>query len=201
MSRYETVKSIFKAGDNIATTSQMLSAGIHTRYIAELVRSNVISRIKRGVYEWTEMESKGDVEIISRLFPDAILCMETMLYEYGYTDRTPDIWHVAVDKRLNRRRLKTAYPPLKAHFVDPARLEIGLAEAVVDGARVRVYDRERTICDVIRYSSKIEPEVVAKAVQAYVRDKAHNLSRLLEYARRFRIQRRVQDLIGVWVSA
>lgn len=199
MGKYETIKEIFRVGDNVATTHQMLGAGIHTSYIAELVRSNVISRIKRGVYEWTECERKSDVEVISRLLPDAILCMETMLHYYGYTDRTPDLWHIAVDKRLNRKRLKIAYPPLKAHFVDPVCLEIGLTESLVDGTSMRVYDRERTICDVIRHASKMESEVVTRALQAYVRDRARNVSHLMAYAMRFRIQRKVNDLVGVWM--
>lgn len=168
-------------------------------YISELVRSNVISRVKRGVYEWTELSRKSDVELISRLLPDAILCMETMLYHYGYTDRTPDVWHVAVDKRLNRRRLKIAYPPLKVHFVDRSCLEIGLIESVIDGTTMRVYDRERTICDVIRHASKMEAEVTAKAIQAYVRDSRRNINPLMAYSTRFRIQRKVNDLVGVLI--
>ncbi len=199
MSKYETVKQIFELGDGIAATRQMLEAGIHTSFIAELMRSNVISRIKRGVYEWTELSRKNDVEIISRLLPDATLCMETMLLQYGYTDRTPDVWHIAVDKRLNRKRLRIAYPPLKVHFVDPGYLEIGLTESVVDGTNMRVYDRERTICDVVRHSSRMEAEVVAKAIQAYVSDNHRSISKLMTYARVFRIQRKVNDLVGVWI--
>ncbi|MGE5578992.1 MAG: type IV toxin-antitoxin system AbiEi family antitoxin domain-containing protein [Bacillota bacterium] len=199
MSKYETIRDIFKAGDNIATTRQMLAASIHTSYIAELVESGIISRIKRGVYEWTELGRKSDVEIISRLIPDAILCMETMLHHYGYTDRTPDGWHIAVDKRLNRKRLKIAYPPLRVHYVVPSYLEIGVSDSIVDGVRMRVYDRERTICDVIRNSSKIEQEVVTKAIQAYVRDRLRNVIHLMEYARRFRIHKKVGDLVGVWM--
>ena len=133
MNKYETVRRIFQGRDGIATTRLLLEAGIHTSYIAELVRSNIISRI----------------------LPDAILCMETMLYQYGYTDRTPDVWHIAVDKRLNRERLRIAYPPIRVHFVDRSCLEIGLTESVVDSTKMRVYDRERTICDVVRHSSRL----------------------------------------------
>jgi len=160
MSKYEVVKSIFEANNNIVTTRQMLDARIHTSYIAELVKAGVISRIRRGVYEWTENESRSDVEIISRLFPDAILCMETMLHYYGYTDRTPVAWDIAVDKRKNRTRLKIAYPPIKVHFVAPSYLEIGLTHSIVDGVNIRVYDRERTICDVIRHSSRVVSRIV-----------------------------------------
>ena len=159
----------------------------------------MISRIKRGVYEWTELSRKNDVEIISRFLPDAILCMETMLFQFGYTDRTPDAWHIAVDKRLNRKRLSIAYPPLKVHFVDPSCLEVGLTGSLVDGMNMRVYDRERTICDVVRHSSKMDAEVVAKAIQAYAKDNHRNISHLTAYATRFRVQRKVNDLVGVWI--
>ncbi|MDI6638551.1 MAG: hypothetical protein QME82_06555 [Bacillota bacterium] len=62
-----------------------------------------------------------------------------------------------------------------------------------------MYDRERTICDVIRHAAKLDVETVNKAIQAYVRDGRKNITRLMEYARRFRIQRKVHDLVGVWL--
>ncbi|MEW6227543.1 MAG: type IV toxin-antitoxin system AbiEi family antitoxin domain-containing protein [Bacillota bacterium] len=199
MDKYETVKRVFKSRGGIATTGELLREGIHSSYIADLVSAEHVARIKRGVYEWIEDGRNDDLEIIFRLLPDAILCMESALYYHRYTDRTPDIWHIAVDKRINRRKVKLEYPPIKAHFVEAQCLEIGLAHGEMNGVKVRVYDRERTICDVIRHSAKTDAEAVSKAIQAYVKDGRKNIGRLMEYARRFRIQRKVQDLIGVWL--
>ncbi|MBC7083444.1 MAG: type IV toxin-antitoxin system AbiEi family antitoxin domain-containing protein [Firmicutes bacterium] len=199
MGKYEMVKQVFKSRGNIATTSEMLSRGIHTSYIAALVKAGSIARIKRGVYEWVEDGRMDDIEIISRLLPDAILCMESALYHYQYIDRTPDRWHIAVDKRINRRKVKLEYPPIKVHFIEPHCLRIGVTWSEVNGVRVCVYDRERTICDVIRHAAKLDVETVNKAIQAYVRDGRKNITRLMEYATRFRIQRKVRDLVGVWL--
>jgi len=198
MGKYEMVKQVFKSRGNIATTSEMLNRGIHTSYIAALVKAGSIARIKRGVYEWVEDGRMDDIEIICRLLPDAILCMESALYHYQYIDRTPDRWHIAVDKRINRRKVKLEYPPIKVHFIEPHCLRIGVTRSEVNGVRVCVYDRERTICDVIRHAAKVDVETVNKAIQAYVRDGRKNITRLMEYARRFRIQRKVHDLVGVW---
>ncbi|NPV51913.1 MAG: type IV toxin-antitoxin system AbiEi family antitoxin domain-containing protein [Firmicutes bacterium] len=199
MDKYKTVKQIFKSRGNIATTGEILKEGIHSSYIADLIGTERIARIKRGVYEWVEDGRKDDLEIIFRLLPDAILCMDNALYYYQYTDRTPGIWHIAVDKRINRKKVKLEYPPIKAHFIEPQCLAIGLAHAEMNGIKVRIYDRERTICDVIRHSAKMDAETVGKAIQAYVKDGRKNISRLMEYARRFRIQRKVHDLMGVWL--
>ena len=199
MGKYETAKRIFEAGDNIATTGEMLKEGIHTSYIANLVKTKRIARIKRGVYEWIEDGHKDDIEIIFRLLPEAILCMDSALYHYRYTDRTPDKWHIAVDKRINRRKVKLEYPPIKAYFIEPRCLEIGLTCSEVNGIKVRIYDRERTICDVIRHSAKLDAETVRMAIQAYIRDGRKNIPKLMECARMFRIQRKIHDLIGVWL--
>jgi predicted transcriptional regulator of viral defense system len=199
MNRYEIVRDVFRSSDDIATTHQMLEAGVHSRYIKTLVKTNTIARIKRGVYEWIADGRKDDIEIVSRVLPDAILCMDTMLHHYLYTERTPEFWHIAVDKRINRKKVKLEYPPLKVHFIDPSCLEIGLTYADVNGTKMRAYDRERTICDVIRHSSSIDPETVGKAIQAYVRDGRRDTDSLMQYARRFRIHRKVRDLIGVWL--
>lgn len=199
MDRYEIVRRVFRVNDNIVTTGEMLKEGIHTSYIAELVNTKRIARIKRGVYEWIEDGRKDDIEIIFRLLPDAILCMDSALYYYQYTDRTPDMWHIAVDKRINRRKVKLHYPPMKIHFIEPSCLEIGVTHAEINGIKVRVYDRERTICDVIRHWAKLDRETAGKAIQAYVTDSQKNIAKLMEYARRFRIQKRIQDLIGVWL--
>ena len=38
------------------------------------------------------------------LFPDGVHCMESALDYYGYTDRTPSAWNLAVDSKSTRTR-------------------------------------------------------------------------------------------------
>ncbi len=90
----------------------MLRERVHTSYIANLLSAGHISRIKRGVYEWLDDGPKDDLEIIGRLIPESILCMESALHYHGYTDRTPGVWHIAVSKNINRKKVKLEYPPL-----------------------------------------------------------------------------------------
>ncbi|MDP2859454.1 MAG: hypothetical protein Q8P50_15960 [Bacillota bacterium] len=47
--------------------------------------------------------------------------------------------------------------------------------------------------------TSIDPETVGKAIQAYVRAGRRDTDSLMQYARRFRIHRKVRDLIGVWL--
>ena len=142
MGRYDDVKQIFESRGGIARTEDMLRERVHTSYIANLLSAGHISRIKRGVYEWLDDGPKDDLEIIGRLIPESILCMESALHYHGYTDRTPGVWHIAVSKNINKKKVKLEYPPIKVHFVAPRLLGVGVCEGIVNEVGVRVYDRE-----------------------------------------------------------
>ena len=64
---------------------------------------------------------------------------------------------------------------------------------------VRIYDRDRTICDILRNMGKMDKEIFNKAVQGYVRDTQKNIPNLMKYAKELRVQRKVKELIGVWL--
>ena len=125
--------------------------------------------------------------------------MDTALLHYGYSDRTPAEWHIAVSKYSNRSRFKIDYPFVKPYFVAPDVLEIGLCEQEIDGNKVRMYDKERVICDCLRYRNKMDKEIFNKAIQGYVSDTSKSIPKLMEYSVPLRCQKLVKDLIGVWL--
>ena len=76
---------------------------------------------------------------------------------------------------------------------------LGETTGEIDFTTVRIYDRDRTICDVLKNMSKMDKEIFNKAVQGYVKDPKKNIPNLMEYAKVLRVQKRVKDLIGVWL--
>lgn len=136
---------------------------------------------------------------MQRLLPDLILCMESTLYYYGYTDRNPDKWHVAVHRDANKKRLHIDYPLISVHYFDTKYLNMGVATGSINGVDFRIYDRDRTICDVIRHINKLDREIVNKAIKAYLADSGKNISKLIEYAKQMRAYKKIQLWIGVWL--
>ena len=96
--------------------------------------------------------------------------MDTALRYYGYSDRTPSCWHLVVSKDSGKTRFKIDNPFMKAYYVEPAILEMGLTEAVLDGHAVCIYDKDRVICDCLRYRNKMDKEIFNKAIQHYISD-------------------------------
>ena len=192
-------KEIFDRYGGIMRTYQLTEEKIYYADIADLMNAGLIEKIRTGYYQWIDPDNQSEAATVIRLFPDGILCMDTALRHYGYSDRTPAEWHISVNKFSNRTRFKIDYPFVKPYFFAPDIFEIGLCEQEIDGNKVRMYDKERIICDCLRYRNKMDKEIFNKAIQAYVSDTSKSIPKLMEYSVPLRCQKLVKDLIGVWL--
>ena len=181
------------------TTAQLNKEKLYYRDIQRMLDEGLIEKVKRGYYHWIEDYGTSEVAIINSLFPDAVFCMETALFYYKYSDRNPAEWNITVDKNTSRQRTNIDYPFVKAYRVEPALLSLGETDGIIEFTKVRIYDRDRTVCDVLRNMSKIDKEIFNKAIQRYVNDPQKNIPNLMEYAKALRVQKKVNDLIGVWL--
>lgn len=181
------------------TTAQLNKEKLYYRDIQRMLDEGLIEKVKRGYYHWIEDYGTSEVALINILFPDAVFCMETALFFYKYSDRNPAEWNITVDKNTSRQRTNIDYPFIKAYRVEPALLNLGETDGIIEFTKVRIYDRDRTICDVLRNMSKMDKEIFNKAIQRYVNDPQKNIPNLMEYAKALRVQKKVNDLIGVWL--
>lgn len=195
----KSLNDIFKDYDYVMTTAQLSSVKLYYRDIQRMLNEGLIEKIKRGYYHWIESYGKDEIVIINRLFPDGVLCMDTALFYYKYSVRTPAKWHITIDKNTSRQRTQVEYPLIKAYRVESELLPLGETEGEIDSQKVRIYDRDRTICDVLRNMNKMDKEIFNKAIQGYVKDPKKDISNLMQYAKTLRVQKRVKDIIEVWL--
>ena len=195
----KNMQELFKRHYYVMTTNELLEAKLYYADIKKLLDEGFIERIRQGYYFWIKNRENGEIAIIKRLFPDAVLCMETALFYYGYSDRNPAEWNFAIDKNVSKFRTKIEYPFIKVYRMDSDLLRIGETTGEIDFTKVRIYDRERTICDVLKNMNKIDKEIFNKAIQGYVKDLKKNIPNLMIYAKKLRVEKKVKELIGVWL--
>ena len=193
------LRNIFSDYQYIMTTAELQAEKLYYADIQLMLKEGLIEKIKRGYYHWVEDMIGSEVLIINRLFPDAVLCMETALLYYRYSDRSPAEWNLALSKNVSKERTKMDYPFIKVYRMEPSLLPLGETTGEIDFIKVRIYDRDRTICDVLRNMNKMDKEVFNKAIQGYVNDTKKNIPNLMRYAKELRVQKRVRELIGVWL--
>ena len=198
MITFDKVKKEFIRHGGVLKTSELNNLGLSSRQIKKLIEDGFIVRIKIGFYELADDMSREEV-IISRLFPDAVIFLESALMYYGYTDRIPTAWQIAVNRYSKSTKYNIDYPLIEPFYIEPKLLEVGVDKIHIENVKVRIYDRDRTICDVLRYENKLEREVFSNAIQNYVKDPKKNVRKLFEYAEIFNIKTKTQTYIGVWL--
>jgi len=199
MDNYEEYKNVFDKHDGVIKTSEFQKAGYHHKYLKELVDKGFIRKIKRGYYEWENDEFVSDVTIITKLFPDAMIFLISALFIYDYIDRTPNAWHLAVARGSSRSRFDIKYPKIKPFYINEEYMNIGNVKDVYEGQEINIFDRDRTICDVVRYLNKIDKEISNQAIKSYISDPQKNTSNLLKYAKKMRAESKVKTMIGMWL--
>ena len=195
------LKDVYQCIDDnggIAKKEQLIALGIDYRRILDFVENKDVIRIKNGYYTYG-IERFSEEALVSKLFPDGLLCMESALYAYGYISRKPVGFHIAIDKNTSKSRFKLEYPKVIPYYTEPEVLTIGASSIEYEGNVFQIYDKDRLICDCLKYESKMNREDFKEAIQSYINDEDKDISALMEYARERKVVKRVQSLIGVWL--
>ncbi len=192
-------KGIFEKYGGMMRTKDLEKERVYYRNVQQLIEAGLVEKVRYGYYQWIDPEDYSEVGTVIRLFPDAILCMDTALRYYGYNDRTSGQWHLAVSKDSGKSRFHIDYPFVKPYYIEPAVLELGLTKGIMDGHEVRIYDKERLICDCLRYRNKMDKEIFNQAIRHYIMDSEKSIPKLMEYAEPLRVRKIAKDLIGVWL--
>ena len=195
----EEIIQVFDKHDGFLRTKELYEERIFYNDIQKLIQDGLIEKVRYGYYQWVDNDNPSEVVIVKRLFPDGILCMDTALFYHGYSDRIPQSWHIAVCKDSGKSRFKLDYPFVKPYYVEPRFFEMGLAIGDIDRNQIRIYDKERTICDCLRYEKKMDREIFNKAIQNYINDSSKNIGVLMNYTSIFRVSEKVKNIIGVWL--
>ena len=194
----EKLRAFINEKGGIVKKEEFAALDVDYRKILEFVEAGTLVRIKNGYYT-DRIDRFSEEELIARLFPDARLCMESALYAYGYIREKPYGWHLAVDKNTSKSRFKMDYPKVIPYYTEPEALELGSTTIEQNGLTFLIYDKERMICDCLKYEEKLERDVFKRALLSYIADGSKDIATLLKIARERKVLQKVQNMIGVWL--
>ena len=182
----------------VAKTAELYEAGVDYRRLQKFVEEGKLERIKSGYYA-VAFKEQSQEDMIPVLFPDGVLCMDTALYYHGYLKEKPYIWHIAVDKNTSKSRFKMDFPKVVPYYTEPEVLEVGSTTMEINGITFQIYEKERVICDCLKYETKMNREDYKQALQSYIKDEDKDIAALMEYAKERKVVKKVQSMIGVWL--
>lgn len=177
------------------TTKEVENVGISRRFLGFLVAKNKIIRLSRGIYTLPN-ELEDDYFIIGNKSKYAIFSNLTALYFHGLCDRIPVKYDVTVKSGYKGSLQKN--DNINLYYVKKENFELGLTTIETNyGNNIRVYDVERSICDIIKNKNKLDLELFNKAIRNYYYSKNKNIIRLYDYAEKLGIYEKVRNTFEV----
>ena len=187
MSKFEQLDRLLESQDGMLRTAQAITAGISKPTFYQFVRVRGLEQVAHGIYlsknAWVD-----SMYLLHLRCPQAIFSHETALFVHDLSNREPLEYSITVKTGYNPTRLKD--DGIKVFTIKTELHEVGLSIARTSfGHNVPVYDKQRTICDVLRSRSQIEIQTFQDALKAYVRRKDKDLRTLMHYAKLFRVEK------------
>lgn len=148
------------------TAKQVTESGIYRSVLQKLVEARDLYRYGRGIYSH-----------------------DTSLYLLGYSDRTPAKYTMTFPKGYNAPSLKQENIMIRR--VVPDNYSFGIVEIKSPcGNPIKVYDLERTLCDIVRGSGS-DIQIVNEAMKRYAASKEKNIHKLMKYAGQLRVESKI----------
>lgn len=196
----ELAKQVIESKGGIAKSADFVVAGIRAADVVNMCNAGYLDRVRHGYYQLAENDTSSEEQLLATLIPKGIVCVESALFHYGYSDFAPRKWSIAVPRSMSRTKLDVDALALQPYYVQPELYELGKTTDNFDGVILSVYDRERTICDCFKYRSRLDNEIFNKALNAYANDKKKNLKNLSVYAKKLHVYKRVTELMEVLLN-
>lgn len=195
MNKKEKLDNMLYQKNGILQTADVIQAGISKTYFMEYTQKKDLERVSKGIY--LSPDAWADPFYLLQIrYPQVIFSHETALYLLGMAEREPLQFTVTVKAGYHAKSMEEQN--VKVYRVKKECLELGGVKVESpEGHLVKVYNAERTVCDLLRSRSNVEIQDLQSALKEYMRSKEKNLPQLMRYAKEFRVEKILRPYLEV----
>lgn len=190
-----SIKQIMEENNGVVSSRMIELLEISRQYLSILESNNEIERVSRGIYQSPDVFEDSFYSFQSK-YKKAIFSHMNALYFYGMTEEFPYNYTVTVPQSYH---VDTVNEKCNVFYVSDDILELGICEVETpNGNKVRAYDIERSICDIIRSKNRMDLEQVKKTIRQYMKSNDKDMSKLSEYSKKMGINEQVIEMVGMY---
>lgn len=194
MNYNDKIYEILKGNHGVITFADCHKHRIPSIYLTRMVSNNLLTRLQRGIY----VDQSGDYDdyyFFQIRFNKCVFSYQSALFFHGLTDRIPFKKEVTLYKGYNPHTIPS---DVITHFVSKDIYEVGIIEMKTQfGNTIKVYDKERSICDLIKNRKNTDVEIFKKAIKGYIDLKNKDVNKLYRYANVLKIEKEVNEIMEV----
>lgn len=189
----DTIKQIMNVNNGMLSTRMIEPLNISRQYLSIMESNNDIEKVSRGIY-LSPSAFEDSYFSFQQKYKKAIFSHMNALYFYGMTEEFPYNYTVTVPQSYH---VGTVNEKCNVFYVSEDIYELGVVEIETpNGNKVRAYDKERCICDIIRSKGRMDSEQVKKTIKQYIQCKDKDIAKLSEYSKKMGINDKVMEMVG-----
>lgn len=189
----DTIKQIMKTNNGMISTRMIEPLNISRQYLSIMENNNDIEKVSRGIY-LSPSAFEDSYFSFQQKYKKAIFSHMNALYFYGMTEEFPYNYTVTVPQSYH---VDTVNEKCNVFYVSDDIYELGIVEIETpNGNKVRAYDKERCICDIIRSKGRMDSEQVKKTIKQYMQSRDKDMAKLSEYSKNMGINKKVMEIVG-----
>ena len=152
---WNKIAEMAEQNDGLIKTGMVEKAGIGRYMLKRYLDAGKLVRVRKGIYVLGDGLA-DEYALLQAQCSKAVFSYGTALYLWGMSDRVPHNIDITIPQGTNLTRLRKDNPDLRCHYVQPDLYKLGISQVrSPQGGMVRLYDKERCICDLIRHKDQI----------------------------------------------
>ena len=189
----DTIKQIMNINNGMLSTRMIEPLNISRQYLSIMKNNNDIEKVSRGIY-LSPSVFEDSYFFFQQKYKKAIFSHMNALYFYGMTEEFPYNYTVTVPQSYHD---DTVNEKCNVFYVSDDIYEMGVVEVKTpNGNKVRAYNKERCICDIIRSKGRMDSEQVKKTIKQYMQSRDKDIAKLSEYSKKMGINKKVMEMVG-----
>jgi len=178
----EELIQFFKQHKGYVQMKDLKAEGFHTRKIQSAHKEGLIDKIKPGLYKLVDYPWNEESELVDvcRAKESAVICLTSALEYYGLTTFLPKEITVAVPHNTDKFILE--YPPIQVFYFPFRFYQPGIENVQNPHGIIRIYNVEKTICDMFRYRKRLGEDLALEGLKNYLKRQTSRVHKLQQYA-------------------
>ena len=189
------IEELFKNNDGY-----LYGKSIHGRrslyyQLKSMLENGEVIKVRRGLYRHSKMTEGNSWSEICKSLPQGVICLFSAWQYYNLSTSISPVVHLAIHAKAKCQL--PDFPPVKLYYWTNQYYETGITRAKYNLEEITIYDLEKSVCDSVRFRTKIGSEIVSEVLKNYLKNNERNIDKLMKYAENMRISKVLDQYLQV----
>lgn len=173
-----------KEHNGYARTKDLRALGLQSRQIKALVEDKTLLKMRHGYYKLssTPIYEHSQLLDVCTAKPQVVIALASALEFYGLTTYSPSEITIALPHNYTYATFEKSDLPVKVYYFPKSYYEAGLETVKLKAGTIKIYNKEKTICDMFRYRKTFGEDIALEGLKNYLGARKANIQLLQKYA-------------------